>query len=406
MCIIPDSRPAFPAPRSVKTLLALLVCATPLFFCGCGKAKKAETPVTPPSVTVITLQPKDVPVSFEKIAQTQSSQLVNIQARVSGFLDRRCYTEGAIVKKQQLLFQIDPKPFQVQVAKARAAVASQEALLESARQDLNRVKPLAQVNAVSKKDLDDAVSKYQSGRAQLEQTKAQLESARLDLSYTTIASPVAGISSAAQQTVGTYISPQNSLLTTVAVLSPMWVNFSMSENEILRYRQELVKGTIKAPPGENYLVEVILDDGSLFPHSGRITFASPAYNPQTGTFLIRASLNNPEGSLRPNQFVRVRLKGAIRPRALLLPQRAVQQGAKGHFVWIVDKNNRVEQRPVAVGAWEGDEWFISEGVKGGERVVVDGGMALRPGIQVTAKPYSVDSGPAAAAADKSPAPHN
>jgi len=406
MRIIPDPRPAFHPPRRVKTLLAVLVCAALLPLSGCGKAKKAETPVTPPSVTVITLEPKDVPVSFEKIAQTQSSQLVNIQARVSGFLDKRCYSEGAIVKKGQLLFQIDPKPFQVQVAKARAAVANQEALLESARQDLNRVKPLAQVNAVSKKDLDDAVSKYQSGLAQLEQAKAQLESARLDLSYTTIASPVAGISSAAQQTEGTYISPQNSLLTTVAVLSPMWVNFSMSENEMLRYRQELVKGTLKAPPSENYLVEVILDDGSLFPHSGRITFASPAYNPQTGTFLIRASLDNPGGALRPNQFVRVRLKGAIRPRALLLPQRAVQQGAKGHFVWVVGKDDKVEQRPVTVGAWEGNDWFISEGVKGGERVVVDGGMALRPGIQVTAKPYSADSRPATAAADKSPAPHD
>ncbi len=406
MRIIPGPRPVLQLTCRVRALLVASFCGALLLFAGCGKAKKVETPATPPTVTVITLQPKDVPVSFEKIAQTQSSQLVNIQARVSGFLDRRCYTEGAMVKRGELLFQIDAKPFQVQVAKAKAAVANQEALLESARQDLNRIKPLAEVNAVSKKDLDDAVSRYQSGLAQLEQAKAQLESAHLDLSYTSIASPVAGITSAAQQTEGTYISPQNSLLTTVAVLSPVWVNFSMSENEMLRYRQELVRGALKAPPSENYLVEVILDDGSIFPHSGRITFAAPAYNPQTGTFLIRASLDNPEGSLRPNQFVRVRLKGAIRPHALLLPQRAVQQGPKGHYVWVVDKGNRVEQRPVTVGPWEGKDWFISEGVRGGERVVVDGGMALRPGIQVTAKPYSAESRATteAAADKKGPAP--
>ncbi|HEX9080585.1 MAG TPA: efflux RND transporter periplasmic adaptor subunit, partial [Desulfuromonadaceae bacterium] len=257
---------------------------------------------------------------------------------------------------------------------------------------------LAEVNAVSKKDLDDAVSRYQSNLAQLEQAKAQLDSARLDLSYTTISAPVEGITSAAQQTEGTYISPQNSLLTTVAVLSPMWVNFSMSENEMLRYRQEITKGALRPPANENYLVEVLLNDGSLFPHSGRITFASPAFNPQTGTFLIRASLENPKGELRPNQFVRVRLKGAIRPNALLLPQRAVQQGAKGHFVWVVGKDGKVEQRPVTAGAWEGNDWFISEGLKGGEKVVVDGAQVLRPGLQVTTQPYSGDAKPATEAA--------
>ncbi|HEX9024652.1 MAG TPA: efflux RND transporter periplasmic adaptor subunit, partial [Geobacteraceae bacterium] len=173
MCIISAPRPAFQPPPKVKALLVILAFGSMLILSGCEKTQKAETQEPPPSVTVITLQPKDVPVSFEKIAQTQSSQLVNIQARVSGFLDRRCYTEGAMVKKGQLLFQIDPKPFQVQVAKAKAAVSNQDAILVSARQDLNRVKPLAEVNAVSKKDLDDATSKYQSALAQLEQAKAQ-----------------------------------------------------------------------------------------------------------------------------------------------------------------------------------------------------------------------------------------
>jgi membrane fusion protein (multidrug efflux system) len=322
--------------------------------------------------------------------------MVNIQARVSGFLDRRLYTEGAMVRKGQVLFQIDPKPFQVQMAQAKAAVSKQETALEEARLELQRIKPLAEENALSKRDLDNANSRYKSELAQLEQAKAQLETARLNLSYTTITSPVSGITGAAQQTEGTYISPQNSLLTTVSTLSPMWVNFSLSENEMQRYRQELAKGTLKTPEGGKYQVEVILSDGTPFPHTGTITFASPTFNSDTGTFLIRASLENPEGVLRPNQFVRVRLKGAIRPNALLLPQRAVQQGPKGHFLWVVGKDKKVEQRPVTVGEWEGTHWLIYEGVKGGESVVVDGGIALRPGILVTARPFSTAGPPSAA----------
>jgi membrane fusion protein, multidrug efflux system len=399
MRIIPEPKSAFHGTHEGNALAAVsLICSAMLIFSGCDKGKITETPTGPPTVTVITVQPKDVPVSIEKIAQTQSSQLVNIQARVSGFLDKRCYTEGAMVKKGQLLFQIDPKPFQVEVVKAKAAVSKQETALDSASLNLARIKPLAEVNAVSKKDLDDATSRYKSESAQLEQTKAQLESARLNLSYTTITSPLAGITGAAQQTEGTYISSQNSLLTTVAAISPIWVNFSISENEMLKVRQQIAKGMLKPPQGGNYLVEVILADGTLFPDTGRITFASPDYNSQTGTFLIRASLDNPAGALRPNQFVRVRLKGAIRPQALLLPQRAVQQGPKGHFVWVVAKDNKVEQRPVTVGAWEGNEWFIFEGVKGGETVVVDGGIALRPGLQVTVQPYAACSEPATGAA--------
>jgi membrane fusion protein (multidrug efflux system) len=147
----------------------------------------------------------------------------------------------------------------------------------------------------------------------------------------------------------------------VAVLSPIWVNFSLSENEMQRYRRALSLGLLRAPKDENYEVEVILSDGSLFPHTGRITFAEPSYNMQTGTFLLRASVNNPDGILRPNQFVRVRVKGAVMLKSVLVPQRAVQQGSKGHFVWVVDKEGKAEQRPVVVGEWHGDDWFIYEG---------------------------------------------
>jgi membrane fusion protein (multidrug efflux system) len=281
---------------------------------------------------------------------------------------------------------MDAKPFQVQVEAQTAALARHQAGLEVARADLERTKPLAAQDALSQKDLDDANGQYLAQAAAVEEAKARLETARLNLSYCTIVSPVAGISGAAQQQDGTYISPQNSLLTTVAVLSPIWVNFSISENEMHMFREQTANGRLRAPKDQSFGVEVLLVDGSLFPHKGRITFAAPSFNAQTGTFLLRASVDNPEGILRPNAYVRVRLIGAVRPDAILVPQRAVQQGSEGHFVWVVDKEGRAKPRPVQVGKWEGNDWFVSEGLRAGDQVIVDGALGLHAGAPVLVKP--------------------
>jgi len=377
----------------------------PLYACliltvGCSKSPQEKPQLKSSDVSVITVEARDVPVDIEYVAQTQSSRLVNIQARVTGFLEKRLYTEGVVVKQGQRLFLIDQKPFQVQVDQAQAALDKQIAAMETARANLARVKPLAERNAVSKKDLDDATGQYRSYEAAVAQAKAQLESAKLNLSYTIITSPVTGISSYAQQTEGTYISAQNSLLTTVAVLSPMWVNFSISENELQSSRVQEKKGLLRVPKDHNYEVEVILVDGTVYPHKGRITFAESSFNAQTGTFLIRASVDNPKGVLMPNQFVRARVKGFTRPNAILVPQRAIQQSAKGHFVWVVDKDNKAESRPVDVGNWKGDDWFVFEGLKSGERIVVDGALMLSPGMPLTIKPYAKPSGTTASPADQ------
>ena len=368
------------------TLVFFILGCSALILNACKEKESVSAP-SPPVVLTITVIPRDVPVSVEYVAKTESSQLVNIQARVSGFLDKRMYNEGAVVKQDQMLFQMDDKPFKVQLDQAKAALAQQEAALETARLNLNRVKPLAEQNALSQKDLDDALGHYQSASAAVEQAKAQVETQKLNLSYTTIASPITGVSSSAQQAEGTYISPQNSLLTTVEALSPIWVNFSLSENEMQRFRDQVEKGLLLPPKDQSYEVEVLLVDDSVFPYKGRITFAEPSYDAQTGTFLIRASVENPDGVLRQNQYVRVRLKGAIRPNAVLIPQRSVQQGSKGQYVWVVGKDNTAEQRPVTVGGWYEDQWFILEGLKADDQVVVDGGLLLQPGMKVTVKPY-------------------
>jgi len=372
-----------PARRAlIAALLASLVLLS-----GCGKEEKKDAARPPTDVTALTVVARDVPISTVFVAQTQSSQAVNIAARVSGFLDKRVYTEGSVVKAGQVLFRMDPKPFQAQVDAAAAALQRNQAAEEVAKANLARTKPLAQQNALSQKDLDDAQGQYEQSAAAVAQSKAQLESAQLDLSYTTITSPVDGVSSFAAVADGTYVNPQNSQLTTVSVLTPMWINFSVSENEMERIRGQVQKGLIRMPEGNQFVVEIELVDGTTFPYKGRITFADPSYKSQTGTFLIRASVDNPKGVLRPNQYVRTRLHGAIRPNAMLVPQRAVQQGAKGHFVWVVNKDGKAELRPVVVGDWYGDSWFISQGLAAGDQVVVDGAMRLAPDAPVKVTPF-------------------
>jgi membrane fusion protein (multidrug efflux system) len=391
--------------RSVLSRTLALATAAVLLV-GCGK-EAPRPPSAPLEVSLLAVQPRDVDITAEYVAQTQSSQAVNIQARVSGFLDKRVYTEGSVVKAGQVLFRMDQKPFQAQVDAAQAALQRNQAAMTVAKQNLDRTKPLAAKNALSQKDLDDAQGQYEQSAAAVEQSKAQLQSAKLDLSYTVISSPVNGVSSFAAVADGTYLSPQNSQLTTVSVLSPMWVNFSLSENEFQRIMNDVKAGRLRLPKDNDLTVEIVQPDGSLFPFTGRITFADPSYNPQTGTFLLRATVQNPKGVLRPNQYVRARLKGAVRPNALLVPQRAVQQGGKGHFVWLVDKDGKALLRPVTVGDWYGDGWFVTDGLHAGDQLVVDGAQRLSQGAAVIVKARDgrpVAASPAAAAATASAPP--
>ena len=381
--------------RSIRllTLASPLCIGLALTLAGCDKPAPPPPPA-PPEVKVIKVEPRDTPVTFEYIGQSQSPQQVNIVARVNGFLDRQLYTEGAEVKPGQMMFQMDRKPFQAQLDAAKAAQASAKAAHDNAAANLRRVQPLAELNALSQKDLDDARSAFETTAASLAAAGANVQTAQLNLSYTSIASPLRGVAGAAQQKVGTFLNPQNSQLTTVSSLNPMWVNFSVSENELTARRNEARSGLIRTPQGGHFVAEAVLVDGSTFPHTGKISFVDPAFNSQTGTFLIRVTLDNPQGVLRPNQYIRIRLKGASRPNAVVIPQRAVQQGSKGHFVWVIDADGKAETRPVAVGDWYGDQWFINEGLKAGDQVVVDGGLRLRAGV--VTKPTVVAATPVAA----------
>jgi membrane fusion protein (multidrug efflux system) len=383
---------------SIRDLRRVLVFAALTLCAGCHK------PAAPPKagaaeVTVMKVEPHDTPVDFEFTAQTQSSREVEIRARVDGFLDKRVYTEGQLVHVGQTLFLMDPKPFEAALQTAKGQLAQQQARLYVTKANLARVIPLAAQNALSKKDLDDATGNEKSAEAAVIAAQGQVQTAELNLSYTTIKSPLNGLSSFARQQDGSYVTAgPGGLLTYVYQLDPMWVNFSISENELLSYREQLKNGHLLFPPDNDFEVTVVLADGSVFPDRGHINFTNPAFSTETGTFLVRASFANPKGSLRPGQFVRARVSGATRPNAILVPQRAVLQGSKSHFVWVVDNDSKAHQRVVEVGEWHGDDWFITQGLKPGERIVVDG--AIRVAADT---PLKIVAAPTPGAANDAPA---
>ncbi len=398
------SSPCYPSKMLIFSLcLILLIGLIP----GCGKDKQGGAQRPPAEVTAVTITPKDTQVVFEWVGQTESSHMVEIRARVAGFLDKRVYEEGSLVKAGQVMFRIDPRDFQAALQQAKGELAQQQARWATAKANLARIKPLAEQNAVSKKDLDDATGQEQATAASVLAAQGKVREAELNLSYTVITSPVTGLSSQAKKQDGTYISASDSLLTYVAKMNPMWVTFSLSENQYLQSLEAIKKGTLRFPPHDRFEVELVLADGSTYPKRGHLIFADPSFSKETGTFLIKATMENPKSILKPGQFVRVRLIGASRPNAIVVPRRAVFEGAKGQFVWCVDKESKAEVRNVTVSDWIGDDIFVTSGLAAGDRVIVDGVMMLAqemPVKIVDKKAPAAGAPPAAGEAAKAASP--
>ena len=355
---------------------------------GCSeKAPPAERPAPEVTVTAVTAQTIPNVVTF--VAQTESSRQVDIVARVSGYLDKIAYREGELVQEGQLLFQLDRKPFLAQLEAAQGELRSQQARFATAKANLGRIKPLVAQDAVSRADLDKAQGEYDSAAASVFAAQAKVKEQELNLGYTSIESPVTGVASRSLQRQGAYINAMadNAKLTYVAALDPMWVNFSVSQNQMARLRNELSAGRVKMPQGEALQVALVLSDGSTYPEKGRINFTDPSFSQDTGAFLVRAEIANRDRILRPGMFVNARVEGIMRPDAIVIPQLAVQQGAKGHLVYVIKPDNVAELRPVVVGDYYGDkDIVIVEGLKAGERVVTDGVLNVVPGKPVQLAP--------------------
>jgi len=383
--------------RCPMSVVALLLGSGLIAACS----KEAPPPQRPaPEVSVVTIEPKDIPYVPSFVAQTESSRQVNIVARVSGFLDRIAYQEGEVVKEGQLLFQLDPKPFEAQLAAARGELLAQQARLKTADANLGRVKPLAQQNALSQSDLDKAQGEFDAAKAAVFAAQAKVTEAELNLGYATIRSPVTGLASRALQRQGAFINAmsESANLTYVAAIDPIWVNFSVSQNLSTKWREEIAKKQILEPKNRDYTIEIVLSDGKPFPYQGKINFADPSFSQETGSFMVRAVLPNPKRELRPGMFVTAYAKGAMRPAAVVVPQLAVQQGSNGHLVYVVKEDGTVEVRPVVVGDYYGTkEIVVTTGLRTGERVIVDGVLKVVPG-----RPVKIAE-PAAAGAQGKPA---
>lgn len=348
----------------------------------------------PTNVTDYVVERKNIPAVFDFVGFAKSSHPVDIRAKVEGYLQKIYYTEGAEVHEGDLMFQIDPDQFQAKVKEAQGEVDRQEALLVNAILTVNRLTPLYEQKAASKKDLDNATANKLAIEAQLVTAKAQLDFAIINLGYTKIVAPINGLAAKAQYREGDLINPSaNSLLTTVSAMDPIWVYFPVSDNDILKTIKESMEEGITLPKTTEYTVEVVMSDGSVYPYKGKVDYSSPSYDQSTGTLQVRAVMPNPNNDLRPGQFVRVKVYGAERRNVIVVPLRALLQKKGGMYVYLIDKDNKVTAQDVSTGAWAGDYQIVTNGLKPEDRIVVDGITKVKPGMTVNVTgPWKPTSG--------------
>ena len=360
-----------------RPLAALLILGT---ISGCKEPPPPPPP--PPEVVVQPVDVRDTPVQAEFTGEIRGGEDVEVRARVAGYLQAQDYDEGTVVRKGQLLFLIDPKPFEATVARARPDVAEAAARHSRAEIQVNRLRPLVADNAVSQQDLDNAVASEEASRASQAAAEAQLTSALLDLGYTRVTSPITGLAGNRQVDVGSYVgSPQPTVLTVVSSLDPVRFDFTISEAEYLAYaRATQAKAGKRSGPGPE--LELVLADGSTYPAKGKITVVGRGVDAETGTLPLQATFPNPDGLLRPGQFGRVRLPVTTRKNAILIPQRAVQELQGTYNVFVVGNDSIAQIRAIKPGNRVGSDWVITDGLEPADRIVVEGLQKVRDGVKV------------------------
>ena len=362
---------------------------------GCEEKKQAPTAVPPPEVEVVQVIQQDVPVHAEWIGTTDGLVNAKIRAQVSGYLLKQTYKEGTTVKKGDLLFEIDPRPFKAAFDQAVAQLAIAKARLGKTELDVKRYTPLAKESAISQQELDDAVQANLAAKAGVQSAQAAVEQAQLNLDFTRIVSPIDGIAGTAIVQIGDLVGPTStSELTTVSTVNPIKVNFPISEREYLDAVQSREHPGRKQSTAADMPLQLILADGSVFPQPGRFSFADRQVDVKTGTIGVSALFANPGDILRPGQYARIRALTETKPNALLIPQRAVTELQGGYQVAVVGPDNKVAIRNVKAGQRVGSLWVIDEGLKPGERVVMEGVQKVREGQAVTPKaaPAEAQSG--------------
>ena len=388
-----------------STVALLFGLSASLTSLACGQRGAEAARSTAVDVGVVPVEQKDVQIYVEHIGTLDGLVNADVRAQVTGYLLRQDYQEGAFVKKGQLLFEIDPRPFQAaldqakgQLAQAEASLANAEAVQRRAELDVEKYTPLAKEQAASQQDLDNAVQNNLAAKAIVETAKAQIqtyqaaiETAQINLEFTRLVAPIEGIAGQAQLQVGALVSPASGAVTSVSTVNPIKVFFTVSEAEYLAWRQRYPTETISQEASKALHLQLILADGSTYSHEGTFDFADRQINESTGAIRIAALFPNPYAILRPGGYARVRAVIRTQHNALVVPQRAVSELQGSYQVAVVDGENKVSIRPVKVGDTSGSQWVIEEGLKPGERVVAEGVQKLRPGMTVTPKPFVAET---------------
>ena len=369
------------------------------------KHASGNPPGGSPDVQVVLVEQKDVPIYGEWIGTLDGFSNADVRAQITGYIMKQGYQEGAFVKKGQLLFEIDPRPFQAaldqakgQLAQATAILANAQAVQGRTELDVNRYTPLAKEQAASQQDLDNAVQNNMAAKAtvataeaQIKSAEAAVETAKINLDFTRLVAPIDGIAGQAQLQVGALVNLSSVPVTSVSTVDPIKVYFTVGEPQYLAWRKRFPTETTRQAAAKNLKLELILADGSTYAHDGVFYFADRQVNESTGAIRIAGLFPNPANILRPGGYGKVRAVIRVQPNALLVPQRAVSELQGGYQVAVVDSDNKVSIRTVQAGDRVGNQWVIAEGLKQGERVVAEGIQKVRPGMLVTPKPFTAET---------------
>ena len=369
--------------RLKKLTMVFCLC---LLLPACQSKEEAAAPPPPPEIPVVVTQAQDVPLYMEFVGQVYGLKDIAIRARVEGFLESIHFEEGSLVKEGQLLYTLESQPFEETVANRMSKVAEAQTMLAKASSDLGRIKPLAELKAVSQSDLDGAVAQFKAAQAGLEAAEANLRAAQIQLGYTKVFSPINGIIGKTKAKEGDFVGrePNPVILNVVSQIDTVLVEFFLTENQYLeaarRYFNEGVNG--RPPENKRVSLELILSDGTLYPEKGQVDFIDREVDPTTGAILLQASFPNPEGLLRPGQFAKVKIRVETVKDGILIPQRCVSE-LQGQFsVYVVGQDNTVEQRGLTLGPAVGSAYLVKEGLKAGEQVVYEGLQMVRNGAVV------------------------
>ncbi|MEN6623226.1 MAG: efflux RND transporter periplasmic adaptor subunit [Smithella sp.] len=374
----------------IRIMIIVGIVAIGLILSGCGK-KKSGGAAPIPEVAIVTIQSQQLTITTELAGRTSANLMAEVRPQVGGIIQKRSFKEGSDVKAGQILYQIDPAPYRTALENARAGLGRSESNLSSIRLKAERMKELLTDKAVSQQDYDDAAAALKQVKADIQFWQATVDTARINLKYTTITAPISGLIGKSNVTEGALVTASQPLaLATIQKLDPMYVDVPQSTTDVLRLRRGVNEGSLDQNGESQKKVRLIMEDGTIYPLEGILQFRDVSVDPTTGSVIVRMTFPNPKGILLPGMFVRAVVQEGISKNAILVPQQAVSRDPKGDpFVLLVDAANRVQLRMLTLDRAIGDQWFVLSGLVPGDRVIVEGMQRANPGMSVKTVPFVI-----------------